>query len=148
MQITLTIKGLDTTTNKLTKLGLKLMMFDAAMGTIGEKLAKYYANEALLSQGSVFGAKWQRLMAATTKYKSKHYAGAPPEVRTGALQGNFDYEASSKEVHIFNKSKYFEFQNSGTSRLPARQMIGVNKPVNDMIVDVIQADIDQKLRML
>lgn len=147
MQISITISGGPNLKQKLHKLGLQLMMFDAAMETIGQQLSQYYGNEAFLSQGGVFGQKWDRLRLATDIYKSRHYAGRPPEVRTGKMMSGFRYEATSTSVRVYNRMPYFAYQDLGTKRLPARQMIGVNKPVMNMIKDVIEKDVNRKLRM-
>lgn len=146
MQITVTITGDKETRRKLQKLGQSLLMFDMAMRDIGEKLSDYYGNEAFLSQGGAFNSVWPRLQARTSRFKSSHYSGRPPEVRTGKMMAGFRYTAQTRSVRVYNRMPYFEYQNSGTSRLPARQMIGKNKVVEQMVKDIIQKDIDRKIQ--
>lgn len=147
LRVNIHLSGDKELQTKLKKLGPRLMMFDEAMHEIGKDLTNYYANTGFTSQGGVYGNVWARLKPATTRYKAKHYAGAPPEYRTGALNKGFRYAATSRSVLIDNKMPYFAYQSLGTNRgLPARQMIGINKPVMDMIGDAIQRDIEMKLR--
>lgn len=148
MQISIQITGTQEVIAKINKLGLKLLMFDQAMTTIGEDLTAYYSGQAFLSQGGVYGNVWQRLAASTNLFKSKHYAGAPPEVETGKMMAGFRYKADSKSVFVYNRMPYFGYQQLGTSRMPARQLIGVNKTITTMIGDVIKKDIERKLRSL
>lgn len=146
LKVSIKITGDKDLQTKLKKLGSRLMIFDIAMNDIGKSLADYYANQGFVSQGGAYGSVWARLKPSTTKSKSKHWAGRPPEVRTGALMKGFRFAATSSSVIVDNKLPYFAYQDLGTKRgLPARTMIGVNQPVMNMIKDIIQHDIDRKL---
>jgi hypothetical protein len=146
MQISIKIAGGSAVKIKLQKLGQKLYIMDEAMRTIGQSLDDYYAGEAFLSQGGVYSAKWPRLSPGTSLQKAKHYAGRPPEVRTGKMISGFRFVATSRSVRVYNRMPYFQYQQEGTRRLPAREMIGVNRPVMNMIKDIIEKDVNSKLK--
>lgn len=146
MNLTIQIKGGKEAQAKFQKLGQRLFIFTAAMDDIGNKLEDYYSNAAFLSQGGVYGNKWKRLQHATVVDKAKHYSGRPPEFRTGKMQSGFRHTSTSSSVKIYNRMPYFKYQQLGTSRLPARQMIGVNSEVMKMIRDIIEKDVNKKLR--
>lgn len=140
---------------KLKRLGFDLKEFPEAMKEIGKALARYYSGPAFLSQGGVFGQKWASLSPAYQAYKAKEYRAFANSILvrgTGAdsMQNEFEYVATKTEVVIGNRAPYFKYHQSAAPRtkIPRRQMMGVNDPVRDIVRDIIDEDVKKKLEKL
>jgi len=120
------------------------------MSEIGDEVAKYYANQGFNSQGGVFGAAWTPLKRTYALRKARRYPGRPPLVASGAMRDSFTYTAGSQEVLIGNKAEYFKYHQSTAprSKMPRRQMMGINDPVRRTVRAIIEKEIQQKLRAI
>lgn len=149
MQLYITIKGTREIQQKLKKLGPNLHNLRGAMEEIGDQAADYYANQGFNSQGGVFGSPWKRLKTATLLRKAKTYPGRPPLVATGNMRDSFTYTAASQQVLIGNKADYFKYHQSTAprTRLPRRQMMGINAPISRMVKSAIETEIRKKIRL-
>lgn len=152
MQVTITVTGLDRVQERLTKLGASLHDFTAALETLGKQLILFYSNNVFISQGQAIGQTWKPLATSTQVYKSKHYPGTGPLVRTGALQHSFESTVTPSTLFITNTAPYFPYQQQGTTEgpgrghnIPARQMLGVNTTVESMVKAVLETDIKAKI---
>lgn len=149
MQVSIRITGTKEVQRKLRKLGPNLHNLRGAMEDIGDQAADYYANQGFNSQGGVFGSPWRRLKPATLLRKAKRYPGRPPLVATGAMRDSFTYVAGSQQVLIGNKADYFKYHQSTAprTRLPRRQMMGINSPISRMVKSTIENEIRKKIRL-
>lgn len=154
-----TIQGLD-------QLGSELVKMDVAMESIGESLTDYFAGQAFASQGGVYGEVWQALSETYQIYKAtghttldqkrwrdttntNTYPGRGPLVKTGDMQQGFDYEADSDSVTIFNDVEYFVYHQSDEPRdsnLPRRVMMAINDDVREIIMQIINAEVERKIK--
>lgn len=150
MQISITIRGGAKVQAKLKRLGASLMDFTTAMRIIGERAAKYYANEGFASQGGVYGRVWPRLSAKTIVAKSKLYPQYVnvPLVASGKMKNSFVFSSNKNSAIITNSAPYYKYHQSTLPRrkLPRRQMAGINDPIKQIIRNVLQDDIKKKLR--
>lgn len=155
ISVNVTISNYEDITDKLTKLGQSLYMFDSAMASIGKALVDYYSVVGFNSQGGVFddgsggSGVWAPLASAYAAWKAKKI-GTPILVGTNVphMRDQFDYTADSDSVYISNTADYFKYHQSSESRssnLPRRQMIGTNDDIRSIINDIIDADIKQKI---
>lgn len=146
LSIKVTITGANEIKAKLSKLGQRLYMFDAAMATIGKKLDTYYSTVAFNSQGGVFNTKWDSLNSSYASWKAKKL-GTPILVGDSIphMRDSFTFESSSNRVTVYNTSDHFEFHQVGTRKMPQRPMIGVNNDVRGLINDIINKDIKDKI---
>lgn len=145
MNIQIQITGVSEINEKLNRLGMGLYKMDNAMRQIGQYLAMYYANEAFASQGQVFGSSWPRLSQKYSVWKAKHFPGRGMEELTGEMRASFGFEAGSSSVRIYNTSDHFAYNQLGTSRMPARPMMGFSAANKMMIKNIITEDIKKKL---
>lgn len=131
---------------KLGKLGESLYMMDEAMASIGKDLDTYFSTIAFNSQGGVYENVWSSLNDAYALWKAKKL-GTPILVGTSIphMRDSFTFESSSTSVYVYNTSDHFEFHQLGTSKMPQRQMIGVNDDVRGIINDIINEDIKNKI---
>src|ERR1035437_6732309 len=100
MNMTITVSGTERVINKLKKLGT--LNFEPEFTKIGQYLKQYYSGEAFLSQGGVYGERWEPLKDGTRAYKAKHYTGRGILERTGKMRNSFSYEASNNSVKVSN----------------------------------------------
>lgn len=149
MEIVITVSGNDKIERKLKRLGESLLDMPLAMHQIGERLTHYYSNDVFASQGGVFGRAWRRLAPSTVKYKSQHYRqyANVPLIATGTMQKSFRADPTSRGVTITNTAPYFVYHQSTATRtrLPRRQMMGINDTVKLMIKDAVASEIKRKL---
>lgn len=151
MSISVTVTGDDTLLNKLENFGAQLVMMEGAMNSIGKELTAFFANQVFASQGGILGENWADLSPAYAVWKAKMYPGRPPLVRTGEMQNSFVFESDQSSVTIANNADYFAYHQSDqerTSNLPRRTMMAVSPEVNSIIVQIIDADVSNKISML
>lgn len=146
LAVTVRITGTQDVINKLKRLDLGLLNFEKPLKTIGSELIDYYEGQVFASQGGALGVKWVALSAKTQAYKRKHYPqyATSPLIRTGQMRYNsFHFSASSNHLTIENSAPYFKYHQSTEARhkIPYRPMMGLNSDTNNIIKNVIKADI-------
>ena len=150
MQISIEIRGGREVNAKIKRLGASLMDFTNAMRLIGQRSAKYFSNEAFLSQGGVYGRVWPRLSAKTMVAKARLYPQNinRPLVASGKMKDSFVYTYSKSGTIITNTSPQYKYHQSTLPRrkIPRRQMAGINDPIKQIVRGIIQDDIKKKLR--
>lgn len=145
MHVTVQITGASEIKAKLARLGRGLFQLDNGMRQIGEYMANYFANEGFASQGQVFNNTWPRLNLQYAQWKAVHFSGRPILERTGQMRRSFAYKSGSNSVTIGNNQPYFKFHELGGTRLPQRQMMGINEPNKRMIAHILQNEIRNKI---
>lgn len=150
MYVSIEIRGSAEVRRKLKRLGPSLTNFRSAMGDIGQDVTEYYQNTAFASQGGVFGKVWARLRPSTINYKSKNYPQYvnAPLLATGAMRDGFTYTPGQTSVLITNTAPYYKYHQSTAqrSKLPRRQMAGINQPVKEIVRERLREDIKKKIR--
>lgn len=148
LQVIIVVRGSDRVRAKLKRLKSGLYDFNNAMKEIGDKGSNYFAGQAWLSQGGVFGNKWQRLSSPYAQIKAGEYPGRGILEATGSMRKNFKSKNDQTSVLIYNKSPQFKYHQSTAPRrkLPRRQMIGNSRGFRSLVRDIIQRDIERKIR--
>jgi len=145
MYVTINVTGLDRVNERLSALGASLHDFSGALAILGRQLILFYSDSVINSQGTALGSRWAPLAQSTKDYKSVHWPGRGPLVRTGAMQQSFYAENTADTLFVSNRAPYFGYHQLGTRKMPQRQMIGTNARVETMIKTVLQADIKAKI---
>lgn len=152
MEISVQITGDTQLIAKFKRLGVDLKDYTSVMKDIGQALSKYYSGPAFLSMGGVFGAKWPSLSPSYQIYKANHFRTFANSILvrgagTDSMQNEFEYVATKDAVVIGNRAPYFKYHQSSLPRtkIPRRQMMGVNSEVRSTVVKLLQADINKKL---
>lgn len=148
MKIVITISGDKDEMARLKRLKAELFNFSRAMRQIGSQVSSYYAGEAFASQGGIFGKVWKPLSPVYAAWKAKHYPGRPPLELTGTMRRSFRFSTSNTSATITNTSNHYKYHQSSAprSKLPRRQMAGINNDVKTMVQRIIKDDINRKLR--
>lgn len=149
-EVALQIIGGEAAIRKLQALGK--LNFRPEFEEIGKLLVQYYSNDVFLSQGGVFGKRWQPLEDDTVRAKirgaGKGLAGASPtqpEVASGDMQANFYAEWADKQVRVANRMDYFKYQQLGTQYIPARVMIDINASLKSQMQQILNAGVRKRL---
>lgn len=145
MQVVITVSGLDRVNERLSRLGASLHNFSGALSILGRQLIMFYSETVMNSQGTALGSRWAPLAASTQAYKSQHWPGTQPLVRTGTMQKSFFANSTADTLLVSNNNPYFAYHQLGTRKMPQRRMIGVNATVETMIKTVLTADIEAKI---
>lgn len=150
VSVTVKITGDKEEIAKLKKLGHSLHDFSKAMDMIGNEVVRYYSGQGFASQGGVFNNVWPSLNPLYAKQKAVDYPGRGILVKTGDMQRDFIYKATSKNVTISNTAPYFKYHQSTEprSKMPYRPMMIVNDEVKGIIEQIIQQDIKYKLALV
>lgn len=148
LSISVNISGDKEKIAGLKKLGQSLTMLQGAMNTIGKSLTDYSSTKVFASRGGILGDTWDDLSPAYKLLKAKQYPGRSPLVKTGHMQRSFAHEADDTSVTIFNEAEYFAYHQSNEPRshLPRRAMMAVNNDIRTMVADIINYDINEKIR--
>jgi hypothetical protein len=147
------ITGLNEQVARLRGLNVALLNNTVALAAAGKAVALYFSNDVFATQGGALGVTWPTLATSTIKQKAKHfpqYQGTPL-IRTGKMKSmdSFKIEASPTEVKITNTAPYFKYHQSSAPRtkLPRRQVMGVNEQVRVIVREVVAADIKTKVEV-
>ena len=119
------------------------------MQEIGKEAVSYYESDSFSTRGRVFGSAWKDLSPAYKVAKQEKWGSAYPIlVASGDMQRGFFARATKNSVTIDNKSPYYKYHQSSASRtkMPRRQMAGINNPIKRIVKDAITKDINRKLR--
>lgn len=147
LSVAITITGQKEEIAKLQKLKDKLTDFGSAMKTIGDEVVRYYAGEAYTSQGGVFDTIWPELSPAYAKRKADKYPGRGILVASGDMQRSFEADPHTDSVAITNTADYAVYHQSTDprSKMPYRPIMKVNDEVKDIVRQIMQDDISDKL---
>jgi phage gpG-like protein len=150
--VTVNIQGDAAFMAKLAKIEPSLHDFKKALEIIGTGMVHYYSNDVFKSQGGQYGPSWQQLSPATLALKAKHFRAYAnvPLVATGTMKNSFEARAEAQKLTISNSAPYFVYHQSSAprSKLPRRQMLGIDNKMKQLIRDVIRADVKAKLARL
>lgn len=144
------VRGKDVP-GRIRKLGQGLSDLTGAMKDIGKSLGKYYASTAFASQGAVYGQQWPALSPAYAVWKAKHYPGAGMLIQKGTMQKSYVSTSTRSSVLVTNsdpKFKYHQSTEGPRTRIPRRATIGVNGEVEDIVRDILTAEIQERTRKI
>jgi len=99
-------------------------------------------------KGSEFGG-WKPLAPSTLMAKTKAGYPSKPLIRTGKMKGSFDTKELKKtKAVVWNKlqEKYFKYHQLGTSKMPKRVMISINKKLEDKVQKFFKDYIHKSLK--
>lgn len=147
MNISITVRGDKEVKAKLRRLGASIYDMKRAMQLIGRDVGNYFSTQGFASQGGVFGSPWRQLNRRYAIRKAAEYPGRPPLVKTGEMKNSFEFEPGTNSVIIGNSSTHFKYHQSTLprTRLPRRQMMGINEPVKRIIRQHIQDEVRRKI---
>ena len=150
--VTVNIKGDAEAMAKIAGIEGALQDFSKALEIIGDGMVHYFSNDVFASQGGMFGAPWAKLSTASLMQKAKHYRAYAnvPLIATGTMKSSFVAHTDPKHLTVTNTAPYFVYHQSSAprSKLPRRQMMGIDQKMKDLIKATIEADIHSKLAVL
>lgn len=147
LSISVTVQGDKEVQRKLKRLGNTITHLHAAMIVIGKDATHYYETVGFIDKGRAFGNPWPELSRNTLKMKQKKWAGRNTLERTGDMRRGFYAEADNDSVTIGNKVNYYKYHQSSAARskLPRRQMAGINNPIKRMVQEAIRDEVTRKI---
>lgn len=145
LNITIKIAGDAKVMRKLKT--LRNIDFTQANREIGKELVDYYGNDAFATRGTVFGKRWPEYNPAYKVWKEKKYAGRGMLQLTGTMQKSFFSTVTKNTVTIDNHSPIYKYHQSSAPRtkMPRRQMAGVNGKAKDIVRTAITKDLNRIL---
>lgn len=87
------------------------------------------------------GTPWAALKPSTLEQKRK--LGYPDDIltRTGALRKSLGFSAKGKSLEVFSSSAYGQFHQYGTSKMPQREIVGMNDKRLGVLIKMIKSHI-------
>lgn len=106
------------------------------------KFGSYWINETekqFDSQTDPSGKPWAALKPATLEQKRR--LGYPDDIltRTGALRKSLGFSAKGKSLEVYSDSEYGQFHQYGTSKMPKREIVGMNDKRQQMLIKIIKS---------
>lgn len=85
------------------------------------------------------GTPWAALKPSTLEQKRK--LGYPDDIltRTGALRKSLGFSAKGKSLEVFSDSTYGQFHQYGTSKMPKREIVGMNDKRQAMLIKIVKS---------
>jgi phage gpG-like protein len=152
VSVNVVITGDEELIAKLNKVESQISSFPEALSQIGKKLTSYYEDTVFNSMGGVFGTPWAKLAPSTVAQKVKHYRqyASVPLMATGRMRRQFIATSDSHSLMIRNDAPYFVYHQSTEprSKIPRRQMMGINAFLKAMIQQIVKDDINKKIMAL
>jgi phage gpG-like protein len=156
LQIQVKISGVSEEIERLTRANIALLDYSVALTAVGEELKRYYSNDVFATQGADIGARWPALAASTIKARSGSHTrmiGASvgqPLVLTGKMKESFTAKVTPLSLTIGNSAPYFKYHQSSAPRtkLPRRQMLGINEEVKRIVQTIIAEDVKKKVEII
>lgn len=148
LKMTIRVTGDKEVMRKLAVLRRAGMDNKNVMQEIGKEAIDYFSKDSFATKGRVFGSGWPDYSPAYKVWKEKNYAGRGMLQLTGDMQDSFFATTTSNSVTINNHSPHYKYHQSSAARtkMPRRQMAGINNPIKRMVKDAITKDINRKLR--
>lgn len=121
-----TYVDLAPTINKFKKLGGKLSQPQQFLDDVGQYFLDK-AENSFRKEVDPYGKKWQPLSSATIDQKQR--LGYPLKIltRTGTMRSSVRYQVKKKSVQIVFDSSYATFHQTGTRKMPKRQILPETK---------------------
>lgn len=104
----------------------------------GEYLIKFYKDSVYETEGGIFGARWQALSSAYAIRKATKWPGRGILEASGDLRRGFRKEVFSNLLSIINDDPKADLHQEGRGRLPVRQIIKMDEPRKQEIVNIFK----------
>jgi phage gpG-like protein len=133
--------NLNPTLKQFKKLGGKLADTSPLMEEVGQYLVSRIET-GFKKEVDPYNKKWQPLSPATISEKERK--GYPLKIltRTGTMRSSIRYTVKRKSVQIVVDTKYATFHQTGTRKMPKRQIIPDGKLPTTVQRDIIDMSID------
>lgn len=140
--INVTISGDKEINRSINKVRDEIKNAKPILRKIGDKLVTYFKDNMNSEGVKLLKKRWQALKPETLAQKSKLGFGNKKILeRTGKLRkGIKTTELTKSQVTVSNRVKYYPYHQVGgkQGRPPQRQMLGVNKDVEDIVMKEIE----------
>ena len=117
------VQGGDELASRMRKFGNSVLDLSDSMEQIGDYFDDFFSGQVFASRGQVIGEPWARLNNNYAAWKARKFPGRPPLIRTGLMQRSFKHRSTRLSVSLWNEAEYFDFQQDGTSNMPARVLM-------------------------
>lgn len=71
--------------------------------------------------------------------------GGQTLINTGLMRNSFTYAADADGVDVGTNNPYAPFHQFGTKRMPQREILGISKDDEDMIIDIVDQIVGESL---
>jgi phage gpG-like protein len=144
--ISIKIEGQDQLTNKLNNALNSLDDLKDIFSDVGTKMVDFFSTEPFLSQGGIYGQRWDKLTPAYLKQKEKKWGGGKGVlVASGEMQNSFVSKPTSMSVVLMNTSHVFVFHQLGTEKMPQRVMMLLDDTRAEMVLDTVAKLLQPKI---
>jgi hypothetical protein len=152
-QVVIQIRGQKETIDRLKRVGAGISDFSDAFHTTGKRLTQFYSTVPFATEGGVFGRPWARLAPSTSLRKAGlgksggSYDGRGILDATGNMKRSFGFSSGRAFARIYNNTSYFKYHQSSAPRhkLPRRVMMMMDRERENMVRDIIKAELHKKL---
>lgn len=136
-----TYVDIQPTLKRFKKLGGRLTNQQELMEDIGNYLVSGIGN-SFKKEVDPYNKKWQQLSPATISEKERK--GYPLKIltRTGKLRSSVRFVVNNKSVRIIVDSNYATFHQTGTKKIPKRQILPEGKLPTKTQRDIIDLSIE------
>jgi hypothetical protein len=149
------ITGGEAIMEKVKKLGAELYNLELEMTEIGKMQTEFYANDAIVSRGSVYGKSWTPLSPGYDAWKRQNYPGRPMMVGGSAdgehLIDKFAWKTTPMSVKIDNTKKVngyslLAIQQNGSKRgIPPRTIMQLEESQIIKIKEIVRLGVRRKI---
>jgi phage gpG-like protein len=148
--LSLKLYGIRETLQKLQRLDQGLASFKPELKQTGEFLQDYYIKAPFETEGTIYGSRWPKLSEPYATEKRKKYIAKPILERTGKMRRAFTHEAADHQLVVSNPVPYFKYHQSSAprTRLPRRQMIGLNDQIISKIFQIFRDSLGRKVKQI
>jgi phage gpG-like protein len=144
MQISLT--GVKEFEGKLDRMRNVVKDFTPELRDIGEWYIDFVTNDVFETEGGVYGSSWKPLNSKYAKDKAKKYPGRGILEKTGFMRTHWKLYTASQYALIENQADYAIYHQNGTSRIPQRMFVKLDRQRQDHIATMFREGVLKRLQ--
>jgi len=146
VQLSVTIEGDKALIRKYNKLKGQLTDFSKEMRYLSKWFEKFFSQDVFATEGDVLGEQWPRLGSKYEYWKRIRYAGRGILERSGKLRRGYTSKSGKDYAAIRNTVAYAIYHQEGTSKMPQRLLVKIDKERREFIIGVFRDAVIQRLQ--
>jgi phage gpG-like protein len=120
--------------------------FTPELRDIGRWYIDFVTNDVFETEGGVYGSSWKSLNSKYAVDKAKKYPGRGILERTGFMRTHWKLYTAAQYALIENQADYAIYHQNGTSRIPQRMFMKLDRQRQNQIITMFREGILKRIQ--